>query len=189
MKGLLCVAAALFVGSSQAMSMRNVNGECMASFCWNGMQVDPFDCWCPDPDSTVDSGAASSGGGTQTTSKNPECKQKKCWDDSSPNFVDCSCPPRPEKPGRDHSSPYSTSSNEERVRPIEIEFNVKVMSKSVAPIVQYAILILMTFYYQTYLNRYPEFVQNLVGEDPLGWSYARLFNRYWWLSLIAALGL
>ena len=62
--------------------MRNVNGECIATFCWNGQQVDPFDCWCPDPDTTIDSGTgsgggfgggASTGGGTSTITETPPC--------------------------------------------------------------------------------------------------------------------
>ena len=69
----LCIVAQI-ISLVHSMSMRNVNGQCMATFCWNGLEVDPFDCWCPDPPGTNSTNSNSSA--TRTSSITlPVCKQ------------------------------------------------------------------------------------------------------------------
>ena len=51
--------------------MRNINGECMAKFCWDGSPVDAFDCYCPDKPS--DNNQKPTGGGATTITTKPVC--------------------------------------------------------------------------------------------------------------------
>jgi hypothetical protein len=91
----------LLFGVSQGMIMRNVNGECIVKFCWDGSKVDSFDCWCPDPPPDPDAEELA----PIEEEIIPPCTQKKCWDDSEPNIYDCTCPARPPKNVTDHTSP------------------------------------------------------------------------------------
>jgi hypothetical protein len=54
MKPVVFVAS--LVTLTQALIMRNINGECFAKVCWDGSEIDPFDCWCPDPPNHNDGG-------------------------------------------------------------------------------------------------------------------------------------
>ena len=62
---------ALLATFTRALIMRNINGECFATVCWDGSEIDPFDCWCPDPPTDTDGG--SSGGSSGPVA--PSCKQ------------------------------------------------------------------------------------------------------------------